>query len=135
MGVMLKKWGAPILALGISGCLGSSVPERQITLSDDEWSGYWLQLESRWPVFFSGQCVPAPDLPSMNDVRERVVFLEVPAEWLETCSYRRSSREIRIGDDKWESGCVPHELGHAACHVLGLRVCFDFEHRGYKSQC
>ena len=129
------KLGTLMLVLSISGCLWPSVLETPVELTDAQWEGYWSQLERRWPVFFESQCVEVPGLPLMNDVRQVVRFVEVPHEQLETCTYSRKNRKIRIGDDKWESGCVPHELGHAACHLLDVEVCVDFEHRGYISQC
>ncbi len=131
----MTKLGTLVLILGMVGCLGPSAPETPVELTDMEWKSYWGQLERRWPAFFEGQCVEAPVLPRMNDMKQAVTFVEVPHEQLETCDYSRKHRKIRIGDDKWESGCVPHELGHAACHLLDVQVCVDFEHRGYESQC
>ncbi len=129
----MTKLGTLALILGM-GCLGPTAPETLVELTHAQWLDYWGQLEHRWPAFFASQCVKAPDLPLMNDVRERVKFLEVPSEWLETCTYRLTG-EIRIGDDMWDSGCVPHEMGHAACHLLRVKICFEFEHPGYRSQC
>lgn len=129
------RLGTFVLALNISSCLGPSTSETPIELTDAQWGDYWLQLERRWSVFFEKQCVEVPGLPGMDDVRARVQFFEVPHEWLKTCTYNRNSYKIRIGDDKWDSGCVPHELGHAACHLLGVKICIDFEHNNYESRC
>ena len=128
----MTKLGTLALILGM-GCLGPTTPETPVELTDAQWGDYWSQLEHRWPAFFERMCVDTPALPSMNDVRERVQFFEVPNEWLETCTYSRYN--IRIGDDKWYSGCVPHELGHAACHLIEGATCLEFEHPGYLSQC
>ena len=133
------KLGALILALSISGCLWPSAPETPVKLTDTQWADYWSRLERSWPAFFESQCVKAPGLPLMNDVREWVKeIVEVPNEWMTergvACTYSRKHRKIRIGDNRWDS-CVPHELGHAACHLLGVDVCVDFEHREYISQC
>jgi hypothetical protein len=62
-------------------------------------------------------------------IRSRVEFQEVPVAYLSTCTFTRATFVIRIGDDKWGSGCVPHELGHAACEALGMPDgCQTFEH-------
>ncbi len=116
----VPKLGTLVLILGMLGCFRSSPLETPIELTDMDWKSYWSQLERRWPACW-------PELPLMNDVRARVEFFEVPHEQLETCTY--GAWRIRIGDDKWDSGCVPHELGHAACHLLDVQICVDFEHR------
>ena len=130
----------PIMGM-LTGCsvmndvLGASTPEKDVTVSLEDFTEHWRQLERRWPVFFAAQCVDMEPLPNMLDIRDRVKFVEVPKEYLATCTYRRSNKEIRIGDDKWTSGCVAHELGHAACHYLDRDDCFDFEHPNYRSRC
>ena len=58
----------------------------------------------------------------------RVRFVEVPRENLPTCTFNNNTFEIRVGDDKWDSGCVPHELGHAVLWVLGHPCWDNFEH-------
>ena len=139
---MLPKLGTLVLLLGMfPGCstmndlLGASTPETEVIVSQTDFAEHWRQLERRWPVFFDSKCVPMVGLPPMEGIRARVTFIEVPAEYLATCTYRRGSREIRIGHDKWTSGCVAHELGHAACHYLDRDDCYDFEHPNYKSRC
>jgi len=115
--------------------LGASRPETVVEVSREDFAEYWRQLERRWPVFFNSKCVEMRGLPSMDDVHDMVTFIEVPKEYLETCTYRKGSNEIRIGDDKWTSGCVAHEIGHAVCDLLGLKECREFEHPNYKSRC
>ena len=81
-------------------------------------------------------CVTPPQLPPQEEVYDAVTFLEIEASSrFPTCTYRGSEKAIRIGDDKWGSGCVPHEIGHAACDLLGLAICEDFEHPNYRSNC
>ncbi len=126
--------GTLLLILG-TGCIDEQA-EKPVRVTWEEFGVYWTQLERRWPVFFEGQCVTSPELPSMNDVFDMVTFIEVEASVdFPTCTYRRGANEIRIGDDKWASGCVPHEIGHAACHMLGISVCIGFEHPDYVSKC
>jgi len=119
----------------LSGCL-TSHDERIIYVTRAEFAVYWVELEQRWPLFFAGQCVTPPKLPPEKDVFNMVTFLEVVAgSRFPTCTYRLSSNEIRIGSDKWGSGCVAHEIGHAACDLLGIGICRDFEHPEYRSKC
>ena len=124
-----------MLILGMSACLGPT--ELPITLTDAQWGTYWQELEWRWPAFFKSQCVAPPALPRMNDVRTHVTLVEVSNEWMTAhgvyCTYNRASRKIRVAESQW--ACIPHELGHAACHVIGGKVCIDYEHREYKSRC
>ncbi len=128
--------GTLVLILGMSACYPNYGLEHSVVVTREEFGVYWVELERRWPAFFLAQCVTPPELPQMNDVFDMVTFIEVEAGTkFPTCTYRRSSNEIRIGDDKWGGGCVAHEIGHAACHMLGIDMCFDFEHPEYKSKC
>ena len=132
--VKIPTLGILILTLGIA-CVNDWV-ERPVVVTRTEFGVYWAELERRWPEFFHKQCVTPPALPSMDDVFDMVTFLEVETNsHFPTCTYRLSSNEIRIGSDKWGSGCVAHEIGHAACDLLGLEVCRDFEHPEYESKC
>ena len=134
--------GTLILILGTS-CIPTALndirrqsEERIVIVTRQEFGVYWSQLERRWPAFFLSRCVTPPELPKMDDVFNMVTFIEVEASsHFPTCTYRKSSKEIRIGDDKWASGCVPHEIGHAACDLLDIGVCEDFEHPDYPSKC
>lgn len=130
----LPIMGTLVLILGM-GCIELWV-ERSVRLTKDQFMLYWVELEKRWPVFFESKCVEPPALPSPLKVFNMVTFIEVEASSrFPTCSYRRSTNEIRIGNDKWRSGCVPHEIGHAVCDLLHSRVCKDFEHPDYVSKC
>jgi len=139
---VIPKLGTLVLILGtFTGCsamtdlLGASTPETKVIVSQEDFTEHWRQLERRWPVFFDSKCVPMVGLPHMAEIRRRVTFIEVPAQYLTTCTYCRSGKEIRIGHDKWTSGCVAHELGHAVCHYLNRDDCVDFEHPNYKGRC
>lgn len=131
-----QKLGILVLIMGtFSGCLAPR-DERIVLVTRTEFSVYWMELERRWPLFFEGQCVIPPELPTPEEVFHAVTFIEVTASSrFPTCTYRPRAQEIRIGDDKWGSGCVPHELGHAVCALLNTEVCRDFEHPEYRSKC
>lgn len=133
------RWAMALL-LALSGCScrlpGASTPETRVELSEEVFNEYWRQLERRWPAYFTNLCRPVPVLPESTVIRARVHFLEVPHERLATCTYRKRTNEIRIGDDKWQSGCVPHELGHAVCDYLRQPPgCDTFEHSDARSRC
>lgn len=122
------------LALGLaiaamSGCQlpGSSTPETPIELSAEAKAEYWRQFERRVGVWFKGN---PPPLPSADEVFARVHFVEVPHAYLSTCTFSPGSFQIRIGDDKWQSGCVAHEIGHAALRMIGHPCSSIFEHQG-----
>ena len=115
-----------ILLLLLSGCL---VHGRDVILSPAEFTEYWEQLERRWPLHFGCVGVPVPPLPAKDDIFHWITFEEVPSDQIETCLY--GHRRVRIGADMWDSGCVPHEIGHAVCDFLGYPAgCKDpsFEH-------
>ena len=77
-------------------------------LTDAQWGDYWQQLERRWPAFFEGQCIAAPELPLMNDVRVRVQFFEVPHELLETSLKTVAKRSADLG-------LISKEYHHPVC--------------------
>jgi len=107
---------------------GPSTPTREVQLSTADESLYWVEVERRISTWFRNGGVPAPTLLPAETVYTKVHFLEVPHENLETCTFSKSTLDIRVGDDKWDGGCVPHELGHAVLWLLH-NPCWDkFEH-------
>ena len=108
--------------------LEGPTPNRQVQLSDADASLYWREVQRRVPTWFETGGVEAPALPSSQSVYSRVRFVEIPHEFLETCTFNSKTLEIQIGDDKWNSGCVPHELGHAVLWLLRHPCWGDFEH-------
>ena len=125
------KVAAVLLVASMLGCLSPSIVSINVDVSVEDFIEYWTQLIRRWPIYFDSQCLPTPELPSRDDVHSRVRFEEVSSAVLATCTFTKSTWVIKIGDDKWASGCVPHELGHAACQFLAQPDgCEDFEHVG-----
>lgn len=107
-------------------CNGPSAPERVVAIPEAEFAAYWGSLERRADIWFGYDIELLPGV----EVLAAVTVVEVPHEYIETCAFDSRRRKIRIGDDKWESGCVPHELGHAALFLMG-HPCWDgFEHPG-----
>ena len=142
-----RPWWKRVLAwLGpfvLTACQlpGIDTPETLVVLTEDEFNEYWRQLERRWPAFYDSNCVEDyPSLPDREDARRDFAFVEVDPRFLSTCRYGGRTAHgytSRIGADKWQSGCVPHEMAHSVCHYIGNpRVCREFEHKGvYKSRC
>jgi hypothetical protein len=134
-----------VLWLSIScNIVGPSLPGVPVNVSEENFNEYWTQLTRRWPTFFEGQCLRTPQLPNRDDIRSWVSFEEVSAAELAAkqnaaCTFTKSKGRIRIGDIYWGSGCVAHELGHAACEYLGQPDgCPWFEHakdKRYKEEC
>jgi len=115
---------------------GVTTPRVEVHLTDTEFNEYWRQLERRWPVWYESRCAPSWEpLAGKELVREKLRFFEVPTAFLSTCTY--GARKANIGDDKWDSGCVPHEIGHAVCDIVFDRAtwCTDFEHPTYRHRC
>jgi len=108
--------------------LGPTSPSHRVEITDADAALYWREVQRRVPAWFQGGGVAPPHLPPAEAVYSRVKFIEVPQELLETCTFDGDTLEIRIGDDKWDSGCVPHELGHAALWVLKHPCWSRFEH-------
>ena len=105
----------------------ATTPSADVVLAQEQFTEYWRQLERRWPAYFESICRPPPELPDSAAIENWVKFEEVPRAYLSTCTY--SGRLIRVGDDKWQSGCVPHEMGHAVCDYLNSPAgCSTFEH-------
>ena len=111
------------------------MPTKDIVLSEAEFGVHWQQLERRWPAWFKAIGHAIPTMPAMGDVHRAVRFLEVPHEFLETCTFSRARQEIRIGDDKWKSGCVAHEIGHASLALIGHPCWDDWEHPDFNGSC
>lgn len=122
-----------LIALFVSpvvGCtaLDATPPTQDVDITADDAALYWREVERRVPGWFENGGVAPPQLPSADAVYSKVKFIEVPHEFLETCTFNGNTLEIRIGDDKWNSGCVPHELGHAVLWLLHHPCWDDFEH-------
>lgn len=118
---------------GLEGPMSSRA--KDIVLSEAEFGVHWQQLERRWPAWFKSIGHAIPTMPAMGDVHQAVRFLEVSREFLETCTFFRKSREIHIGDDKWQSGCVAHEIGHASLALIGHPCWDDWEHPNFSGSC
>ncbi len=126
-----RSWVGGLLVLSLTSC-ESLAPRarRRVQLSPELASLYWSETQRRTSAWFENGGVEPPELPPSETVYSKVAFFEVPREDLATCTFDNGDLEIEVGDDKWQDGCVPHELGHAALWLIG-HLCWDeFEHPG-----
>ena len=126
---MTKKLACSLLAVFcLASCLNS--PTRPIHVTRGvPCEVYYKDLERRWVAWFKQQGKAPPEMPSASEVCASVSFEEADSSRLKTCIFVAPDRII-VGDDKWDSGCVPHELGHAALFMLGNECWNEFEHPG-----
>lgn len=104
-----------------------------VELSDSDWQRWYHELDVRSSFFFCGvrrpgrNCGLEPELLPLASLRSFIIFEEVPSA--ATCYHRPGKRSlITVPADKWESGCVPHELAHAWLHRIGHPCAEVFEH-------
>ena len=130
-----KSFAALLLCMLFAGTIAACTacllptPGARVNVPGLDFDRYWSQLEHNWPRWFTGQCIPVPKLPHREELRARLKFFEVPWDVMQRegnhCTY--SNWKIRVGTDQW--ACVPHELGHAACDLLGRpEGCEEYEH-------
>lgn len=127
----MRAWSVALVLL--VGCnLGPTVPRVRVELEPDRLAFYYLEFEKRANLWFCGERVPGracpsmPEIPSLEELEPTIYFEEVA--WGETCYFKPKTGRIEIPADKWESGCVPHELGHAALHYIDHPCASIFEH-------
>lgn len=103
-------------------------------------SKYFSEAEKRANLWFCGtptsgrSCDAMPVLPSFSEVMNNVRFVEEAPNG-QTCYYDGATDIITIPADKWNSGCVPHELLHASLHMIGNHCWRDVEHNPYEGSC
>lgn len=126
-----------VMVVMLVACNFLPLEGQDVHLTREEFDAYYEQLEIRWPRFFSAVCVSPPSqLPSGEELYNFMSFKEIPDDAHESCYYSVNRNTAVIGAGRWESGCVPHEIGHAACDLLGWDSwCREFEHPSYPSQC
>jgi hypothetical protein len=107
----------------------------EVQLSQEQKDNYWSQLSRRIPAWFREVQVVAPSaLPEPHEVYSRVRIVEFPSTPGSTCYFDPPSR-IEIGDDKWLTDCVAHELGHATLYFAGHPCWGEFEHQDEVEKC
>lgn len=118
-------------------CNGPVGPSEQVELMPEELETYWGELEARNARWWPSIGLPVPELPPAQEVLRRVKFYSFPAVQGDgtSCYFNPGDWSIEIGSDKWASGCVPHELGHAALRVAGHPCKSYWEHEKDVQKC
>jgi hypothetical protein len=112
----------------------SPTSAKEVQLDADRAADYWMQFESRLPRWFDAIGVPVPEVASRDDVLAAALFVEIPVEEADTCWFAPPDR-IKIRMDMWESGCVPHEIGHLALKMAGHPCWAEWEHPAEVKKC
>lgn len=128
----MRSWTLALVALLVGCNLGPTIPRARVEVDPERLAAYYHDTEVRANLYFCGERVPGracpamPELPALEDLMAVVHFEEVA--WGPTCYHKPKSHTIEVPADKWQSGCVPHELGHAALHYIDHPCASIFEH-------
>lgn len=132
----------PLLALALTGSLGlscavspaSPTGGQEVRLDAQRAALYWAQFEQRLPRWFKEIDVPVPQVPSRDIVLTQARFIEIALGEADTCWFDPPNR-LEIRTDLWESGCVPHEIGHLALKMAGHPCWGEWEHGDEVKKC
>ena len=108
-----------------------------VVVTSEQFSLEFKQFQSRLLSWEKAWGIPdveklAITIPSSTELHYN--FYEFPSTQNSTC-YFRKPKSIYIGHDKWQSGCVAHEIGHAVLFTLGHPCWGEFEHEEEKQKC
>lgn len=126
-----------IIALCLHACFLSTHPYDEnypVEVSNESYAEYYLQFQGRFLLWEASLGLPDYAIPVSSGVQNAYNWYEFRGDTNSTC-YFREPTSIYIGHDKWESGCVPHELGHAVLYTLGHKCWGEFEHEDEKEKC
>ena len=133
---------APLLALALAGTLGVSCDSgpasptggEEVRVSEERAAAYWTQFEARLPRWFNEIQVPVPEVAPRDVVLAQARFIEIATGEADTCWFDPPNR-LEIRSDLWESGCVPHEIGHLALKMAGHPCWGEWEHPTEMKKC
>lgn len=130
-----------IIVAMLSGALGASCIRgtshsagREVQLSPEQQRLYWVEFERRLPLWFDSIGLPVPEVPSMKAVMAEARWFEVPVADADTCWFDPPDR-LEIREDLWNSGCVPHEVGHLALKMANHPCWGEWEHSTEVEKC
>jgi hypothetical protein len=136
MGRSIGFFGCIILWCS-SACLSPTRPydeNYKVEVSDEAYSEYYRQFQGRFLLWEEAWGVQHVEIPGVLGVQTQYNFYEFRGSEDSTCYFRRPA-SIYIGHDKWSSGCVPHEIGHAVLYTIGHPCWREFEHEEEKEKC
>jgi hypothetical protein len=107
---------------------------QEVQLDRDRAAAYWTQFEQRLPLWFNEINVSVPQVPPRDLVLNEARFIEIALGEADTCWFDPPNR-LEIRTDLWESGCVPHEIGHLALRMAGHPCWGEWEHRDEIQKC
>ena len=141
-----------LFALGACDLTGPSIPQTNVERDDAWWEAQYEQADMRMSAWFCGtdkadgqryrkkgiQCEADPGMPPLDVLRKRIVALKEQDPQGQTCTCNHTdgpggSSTIMIPADKWDSGCVPHELLHASLYHMRHRCKSLIEHDDHYS--
>ena len=131
-------------SIGFFGCIivsclaacSSSCDSRkteQVEISKDQFNEWYRDFQIRFLLWERQWQIPHYETPFVGPY-DKLHFFEFRSTETSTC-YFKEPDIIQIGDDKWQSGCVPHEIGHAVLYLIGHPCWGEFEHEAEKEKC
>lgn len=145
MGKLVKAsigfFGATIIfsLLSCSSLTRQYEDEYPVEITYEQFTEYYRQFQSRFLLWQEAWGLPTTEelaitIPGEQELYRRLDFYEFPSTANSTCYFREPSK-LLIGDDKWESGCVPHEIGHAVLYITNHPCWGEFEHEEERVKC
>jgi hypothetical protein len=119
--------------LVLTGCLESR-GEYPVVVGAEVAEGYLEEMDVRMKLWRADWGLQPFTLPGHSAIRTEAHWYEFRPLPGTTCYFHKPNR-IAIGSDKWESGCVPHELGHLALFMSGHPCWGEYEHPKEKAKC
>lgn len=106
-----------------------------VEVTNEQFHAHFIEFQSRYLVWQTSWGLPSSyTLPDEGSVYRRNRIVEFRSTEDTTC-YFTTPDLIQIGDDKWESGCVAHEIGHAALYMINHPCWGEFEHDFERVKC
>lgn len=119
--------------ISLCGCWKEDYGEYPVEISDELFNAELASFRSRFLLWQESWGLPVFQKELVGRHGD-YMFFEFPITENTTC-YFRKPKDIFIGHDKWQSGCVAHEIGHAVLYTLKHPCWGEFEHELEKEKC
>lgn len=107
--------------------------EYPVEVSDVAFAEYYRQFQGRFLLWQASMGIPKFEIPRIGGIQS-IHFYEFQSTPNFTCYFRKPA-DILVGNDKWQSGCVAHELMHAILYQIGHPCWGEAEHPDEKQKC